>query len=78
MWQKKNSWQLIISIIASIYALVDKTTFSIIILVGVMGGIWFLNNLEQREHIEVIESSAERKKGEALEKVDQADRKSVV
>lgn len=72
MWQKKNNWQLIVGVIVAIFALVDQSTISILSLVVIMGGIWFLNNVEQREHIEVIESSAERTKGYALEKADQA------
>ena len=72
MWQRKNNWQLLISVLAAAYALMSKTSLSIIILTVVMVGIWLLNNLEQREHIEVIESSAERKRGEALVRVDEA------
>lgn len=72
MLQKKNNWQFVVSALAAAFALFDKSTISILILVFIMGSIWILNNLEQKEHIEVIESSAERTKGDALVKVDQA------
>ena len=72
MLSKRGRWQLIFIALSALFALQVRSTFSIVTLIVVNGLVWFVNYLNQQEHIEVLETDAKRTKDDAQLEVDDA------
>lgn len=72
MLSRRGRWQLIFIVISAIFALQVRSTLAIVTLIVVNGLVWFINYLNQQEHIEVLETDAKRTKDDAQLEVDDA------